>query len=122
MVKEETRLQAEVAALLQQTEAADARDDATYGPDRRGDELPAEWARREQRLQTIRAAKAVLEQKAQAEATLKQAVLDARTASPRTAAAASQLGAPSEGPTELHRSREPHHAGLRGQGEFRAGV
>jgi transposase len=29
MVKEETRLQAEVEALLQQTEAADARDDAT---------------------------------------------------------------------------------------------
>jgi len=39
---------------------ADARDDAAYGPDRRGDELPAELARREQRLETIQAAKAVL--------------------------------------------------------------
>ncbi|MEK6586128.1 MAG: transposase, partial [Nitrospirota bacterium] len=73
MGKEEARLQAEVEALLQQAEAADARDDAAYGPDRRGDELPAELARREQRLQTIRAAKAVLEQEAQAEAAVQQA-------------------------------------------------
>jgi transposase len=80
MVKEESRLQAEVAALFQQAEAADVRDDATYGPTRRGDEWPAEVARREQRLETIRAAKAVLEHEAQAEATLKQAVLDARPA------------------------------------------
>lgn len=64
MVTEEARLQAEVARLLAQAEAADARDDAAYGPTRRGDELPAELARREHRLQTIRAAKAVLEQEA----------------------------------------------------------
>ena len=80
MVKEKIRLQAEVAALFQQAEAADVRDDATYGPTRRGDELPAKVARREQRLETIRAAKVVLEHEAQAEATLKQVVLDARTA------------------------------------------
>lgn len=73
MVTEEARLTAEVQRLLTQAEAADARDDAAYGPDRRGDELPAELARREQRLETIRAAKAVLEQEAQAEAALKQA-------------------------------------------------
>jgi transposase len=72
METEEARLQAEVAALLQQAEAADAQDDATYGPDRRGDELPIELARREQRLQTIRAAKAALEHDAQAEAALTQ--------------------------------------------------
>lgn len=73
MVTEEARLTAEVQRLLTQAEAADAQDDAAYGPDRRGDELPAELARREQRLETIRAAKAVLEQEAQAEAALKQA-------------------------------------------------
>lgn len=78
MGTEEARLTAEVAQLLTQAEAADARDDAAYGPDRRGDELPAELARREQRLQTIRAAKAVLEQEAQAEATLTQAAHEAR--------------------------------------------
>ena len=84
MVTEEARLTAEVQRLLTQAEAADARDDATYGPDRRGDELPAELAHREQRLETIRAAKAVLEQEAQAEATLKQAAREVReTEGPR---------------------------------------
>jgi transposase len=78
MVTEEARLQAEVERLLTQAEAADARDDAAYGPDRRGDELPAELARREQRLQTIRAAKVVLAQEAQAEATLMQAAREDR--------------------------------------------
>ena len=84
MVTEEARLQAEVAMLLTQAEVADARDEAAYGPDRRGDELPVELARREQRLETIRAAKAVLEQEAQAEATLKAVTREARqTARPR---------------------------------------
>ncbi len=78
MVKEEGRLQAEVDALLQQAEAADARDDAAYGPDQRGDELPPELARREQRLKTIRAAKAVLEQEAQAAAAVQQAARETR--------------------------------------------
>jgi transposase len=73
MGTEEARLEAEVTALLQRAAAADSRDEATYGPDRRGDELPAEVARRAQRLQTIRAAKAVLEQEAQAEAAVWQA-------------------------------------------------
>ena len=80
MVTEEARLQAEVETLFKRAETADARDDAAYGPDRRGDELPAELARREQRLQTIRAAKAVLEQEAQAEAALKQVAHEARKA------------------------------------------
>jgi transposase len=80
MVNEEARLQAEVDALLHAADAADTQDDATYGPDRRGDELPVALARREQRIETIRDAKAVLEHEAHAEAALKQAVLDARTA------------------------------------------
>lgn len=79
MVTEEARLTAEVQRLLTQAETADARADAAYGPDRRGDERPAEVARREQRLQTIRAAKAVWEQEAQADAALK-AAYDAREA------------------------------------------
>ncbi|MBH0201826.1 MAG: transposase [Nitrospira sp.] len=73
MVTDEAQLTADVQRLLTQAEAADARDEAAYGPDRRGDELPAGLARREQRLQTIRAAKAVLEQEAQAEAALNRA-------------------------------------------------
>lgn len=77
MVTEEARLTAEVQRLLAQAEAADARDDAAYGPDRRGDELLAELARRERRLETIRAAKVVLEQEAQADAALKKAAHNA---------------------------------------------
>ena len=80
MGTDEARLTAEVTRLLTQAEAADARDDAAYGSDRRGDELPTELARREQRLQTIRAAKVVLEQEAQAEAALKQVAHEARKA------------------------------------------
>jgi transposase len=76
MVTEEARLKREVEALLQKAAAADAQDDAAYGLDRRGDELPAEVVRREQRLTIIRAAKAVLEQEARADATLNRAAHD----------------------------------------------
>src|SRR5258707_732090 len=49
MQEEEKRLKEEVKRLLEQAEAADAEEDARYGRDRRGDELPAELARRETR-------------------------------------------------------------------------
>lgn len=77
MGKEEGRLRAEVATLLEQAEAVDAQEDAAYGPDRCGDELPAELAHRAHRLETIRAAKAVLEQEAQAEAAVQAAAREA---------------------------------------------
>jgi len=64
MSEEETRLAAEVAALLRRAEEADAADDARYGPDVSGDELPAELRRREDRLRKIREAKAALEAEA----------------------------------------------------------
>lgn len=79
MVKEEARLPAEVDTLLRAAATADTQDDASDGSDRRGDELPAELARREQRLQTIRAATAVLEEDAQAEAALHQAAHEGPT-------------------------------------------
>lgn len=61
MCEEEARLAAEIAELAQRAEAEDAAEDRQYGADQRGDELPAELARREQRLATIGAAKARLE-------------------------------------------------------------
>lgn len=67
MVKEVERLRAEIAALVQQAQDLDASEDAVLGS-RRGDELPEELARREQRLATIEAAKKRLEEAAQAEA------------------------------------------------------
>ena len=68
MEQTEARLRQEVEALLAQATQVDATENAEYGPGRRGDELPAELARRQSRLQAIRAAKAVLEAAAQAEA------------------------------------------------------
>jgi len=61
MVRAEAELAAEVEALLADAERLDAVEDAAYGPDRRGDELPAELTRGEGRLAAIRKAKAALE-------------------------------------------------------------
>ncbi len=68
MQTEGQRLAQEVQELLAQAEATDAAEDARHGAERRGDELPAELARRETRLATIRAAMAALETEAQAAA------------------------------------------------------
>lgn len=61
MRDEERRLREEIAALTKQAAAVDAAEDAEHGPDIRGDELPAELQRREERLAKIAAAKARLE-------------------------------------------------------------
>ena len=68
MCAAERQLEQEVAALLAQAQQVDADEEAQYGAGRRGDELPAELARRESPLAKIRAAKAALEQEAQARA------------------------------------------------------
>jgi transposase len=68
MREKQTQLREEVKQLLAQAEEADAADDAAYGTDRRGDELPAELQRRESRLQRIREAKRALEARAKDEA------------------------------------------------------
>ena len=69
MREKQQQLREEVQQLLAQAEAADAAEDAEYGADRRGDELPAELQRRESRLKRIREAKRVLEARAKDEAT-----------------------------------------------------
>jgi len=73
MQTEEARLAAEVAALLQRAEQTDAAEDARYGPDGSGEDLPAELRRREDRLRKIREAKAALETRAKEQAEAKQA-------------------------------------------------
>lgn len=55
------QLEAEVAAILAEAEATDRAEDEAFGPDRRGDEVPAELARRETRLAKMRAAKEAIE-------------------------------------------------------------
>jgi transposase len=64
MGEKQRQLREEVTDLLAQAEATDAAEDAEYGADRRGDELPAELQRRESRLRRIREAKRVLEARA----------------------------------------------------------
>ena len=48
------QLRAEVKHLLTQAEATDADEDRRHGPDRAGDDVPAELRRRESRLQRLR--------------------------------------------------------------------
>jgi len=61
MVEQEAALKKEIKEMFRQAEATDREEDRRYGPDRRGDELPEELARRESRLKKIREAKAALE-------------------------------------------------------------
>ena len=68
MQEEEKRIKEAVKRLLAEAEATDAEEDARYGRDRRGDELPAELARRETRLQKIQEAKRALEERAREQA------------------------------------------------------
>lgn len=90
MGKAEARLEAEIAAiranvraLLEEAEAVDAAEDERYGPERRGDELPAELQRREQRLQRIREAKQALEAEAAAQEAQRRAQMEAEGKRPR---------------------------------------
>jgi transposase len=68
MLKEEKHLTEEIKQLLEKAEATDEQEDDKYGPDRRGDELPEELSRRENRLKRIQEAKKALEVKAKAAA------------------------------------------------------
>ena len=59
MRKEERRLKGEVEALLNRARDTDAEEDARFGESLRGDELPEELRRREDRLAAIVAAKSL---------------------------------------------------------------
>src|SRR5712692_966651 len=80
MCAKEEQLVAEVARLLKEAEETDAAEDGRYGPGVRGDELPAELARRESRLRKIREAKASLEAEAKEQAKAAAAAVEAKLA------------------------------------------
>jgi transposase len=61
MQQEEKRLRKEIRALTNQAAKRDAAEDIEFGPDFRGDQLPQELQRREDRLAKIREAKRRLE-------------------------------------------------------------
>jgi IS5 family transposase len=98
MGETETRLKTEIAELLRQAEAQDAAADGQYGVERRGDELPAELARREARLQVIQAAKARLEarQRAQDERDGRRIDDDGNTRGPGGKACQRPFGVPAD--------------------------
>ncbi len=68
MNKEEERLKREIQAITKMAADVDEAEDAEFGPDFRGDELPEELARRETRLKTIQEAKERLERRKAEEA------------------------------------------------------
>jgi transposase len=90
MNSKEAALEAEIGVLrervegmLADAEQTDAAEDEQFGLDQRGDELPAELRRREQRLARIREAKQALEAEAQARETARRAELEGEGKKPR---------------------------------------
>lgn len=80
MKKTEAQLQSEVDAMLRRAEETDEAEDAEYGRDKRGDELPPELAHREGRLKKIREVKEALEREAREEAEAKTREAQAKRA------------------------------------------
>jgi len=80
MNETEARLKQEIDALLAAAEKTDAEEDAQYGKDLHGDELPDELQRRESRLQKIGEAKAALEQEAKEKAAEQRAEAEQKLA------------------------------------------
>ena len=68
MKEQEKAIRAQVEELLARAEAADAEEDALYGKDKRGDELPEELQRRETRLKRIQEAMKAVEERAREKA------------------------------------------------------
>lgn len=96
MQEEEKRLKGEVARLLAEAAATDAAEDAAHGPDRSGDELPEELARRQGRLAKIQQAKALLEERARQEAAAEAARREAEGKAPPKAAPADAVPGPKD--------------------------
>jgi len=96
MKTEEERLKKEIAEMLAEARAADDADDRQHGPDRHGDELPDELARRQSRLVKIQAAKKLLEERARIEATEEAARRQAEGKSPPTTPPAEAVPKPKD--------------------------
>jgi len=137
MNETEARLKQEIDALLAAAEKADAEEDAQYGKDRHGDELPAELQaagepvaedRRGQGGFGTGSQRKAEQQRAEAEQKVaERAEEERRTGKKKRGARApgSRSGAGQarrHGAAQLRRSGEPDHAGRRQQGQLRAGL
>lgn len=105
MVRAQGELAAQVEALLADAERTDAAEDAVHG-DRRGDELPAQLARREGRLAAIRKAKSDLEAEPAAKARVQAEQAAARRGADQAgrAAAGEQAAGTAVVPAKAQRS------------------
>ena len=80
LCKREQELATQIADLLAQAVSIDVAEDQQYGRGNGADQMPATLARSQQRLATIRAAKAALEQEARAAAEQKRIEVEAALA------------------------------------------
>src|SRR5271170_7234963 len=117
MGKRAEELEAEVAAWMDAAAKADASEDAAFGCDKSGEEMPAWVGDKKRRAEKIRAAKAELEAEARAAAEAERQAR-AEAEKKREAEGRKKPGRPAAPPSgrprpesaeELHRSREPHH-------------
>jgi hypothetical protein len=96
MKAEEERLKEEIARLLAEAKAVDEAEDLRHGPDRHGDELPDELARRQSRLAKIQGARKLLEERAKLEAAEEAARRQAEGKSPPTTPPAEAVPEPKD--------------------------
>jgi hypothetical protein len=96
MKAEEGRLKQEIAKLLAEAQASDDAEDLRHGPDRHGDELPDELARRQSRLAKIQSAKELPEERAKLEAAEEAARRQAEGKSPPTTVPAEAVPEPKD--------------------------
>ena len=92
MQKKIEQLDAEVREILAEAEAIDREEDEAFGADRRGDEVPAELARRETRLAKMREAMKAIEAEAKERTGAKKTKNPERTNDEEIAEAAEQAG------------------------------
>ncbi len=97
MKKEDKRLKKEIEALVRRAEDIDAAEDAEFGEDVRGDELPDEIKRRKDRRRVIQAAVKRLEERKKKEDAEKLAAEKKREAA----------GKPKRGPKRKHPLGKP---------------
>jgi transposase len=116
MSEQEKVLAAEVSAMLFDVERVDKAEDARFGKDRRGDELPEELRRRESRLVKICRAKADLEAEARQRAAAEAAerARGAGKGEEQVAERAAAGGAQTDRATQLHRHPQGHRRQTRG--------
>ena len=118
MLREEQRLGEEVRRLLAEAERADKDEDKRYGRNRRGDELPAELGRREERLKRIAEAKKALEARAEAERKQKEKKPEKKKEPPDTGAKRRRGAAGEPKPEAQHNFTDPESRIMKGPDGF----